>query len=303
MHSPGAWLRNSPSRSVADGVVPFDQPALPQGGHSEVGDPPCQRGSGEIQGSEGPATCSPPFRKSELSSCRQIPMQTLGVPSLEPGASPLVLRTIMQQSVHPTGNHPHGRTDAEAFALQPPDAKNWLAGKDPDAGKDWGQEEKGTTEDEMIGWHHWLDGHEFEQAQGVGDGQGGLACCGPWGRRVRHEWATETKIRYDYCYQNLAPVDLHRVKSWRQFWVKWKETALLLFQAKGVHSGANALKIKTVCLPWRVCSGVLECSRNRVCSACGRTSDWLVTKDSGVSIVSLPLPTGLWSPCLWTAFR
>ena len=60
-------------------------------------------------------------------------------------------------------------------------SKKWFIGKDPDAGKDWRQEEKGTTEDEMVEWHHWLDGHEFEQILGVGDGQGGLACCSPWG--------------------------------------------------------------------------------------------------------------------------
>ena len=78
------------------------------------------------------------------------------------------------QSVNPKGNQSWifiGRTDAEAKTLWPPDAKNWLIGKDPDAGKDWGQEEKGTTEEETVGWHHWLDGHEFEQAPGVGDGQ------------------------------------------------------------------------------------------------------------------------------------
>ena len=76
-----------------------------------------------------------------------------------------------------------GRTDAEAETpiLWPPDTKNWLTGKDPDAGKDWGQEEKGMTEDEMVGWHHRLNGHEFEQAPGVGDGQGSLVCCSPWG--------------------------------------------------------------------------------------------------------------------------
>ena len=75
-----------------------------------------------------------------------------------------------------------GRTDAKAEApiLWPPDAKSCLTGKDPDAGKDWRQEEKGTTEDEMVGWHHWLNEHEFEQALGVGDGQGSLACCSPW---------------------------------------------------------------------------------------------------------------------------
>ena len=74
-----------------------------------------------------------------------------------------------------------GRTDAEAPILWPPDAKNWLTRKDPDVGKDWRQRKKGTTEDEMVGWHHWLDGHEFEQALGVGDGQGSLVCCSPWG--------------------------------------------------------------------------------------------------------------------------
>ena len=78
-----------------------------------------------------------------------------------------------------------GRTDVEAETpiLWPPHAKSWLTGKDPDAGRDWGQKEKGMTEDEMAGWHHWLNGHEYEQAPGVSDGQGGLACCGSWGRK------------------------------------------------------------------------------------------------------------------------
>ena len=77
------------------------------------------------------------------------------------------------------------RTDAKAEApvLSPPHAKSWLIGKDPDAGRDWGQEEKGTTEDEVAGWHHRLDGHESEWTLGVGDGQGGLACCDSWGRK------------------------------------------------------------------------------------------------------------------------
>ena len=76
-----------------------------------------------------------------------------------------------------------GRTDAEAEApiLSPPDVKSWLVWKDPEAGKDWRWEKKGMTEDEMVGWHHWLNGHEFGQAPGVGDGQGGLVCCSPWG--------------------------------------------------------------------------------------------------------------------------
>ena len=78
-----------------------------------------------------------------------------------------------------------GRTDAKAETpiLWPSDVKNWLIWKDPDAGKDWRQEEKRTTEDEMVGWHHQLNGHEFEQAPGFGNGQGGLACCSPWGRK------------------------------------------------------------------------------------------------------------------------
>ena len=71
----------------------------------------------------------------------------------------------------------------EAPILWPPDVKNRFIGKDPDAGTDWRQEEKGTTEDEMVGWHHWLNGGEFEQALGVGDGKGSLACCSPWGHK------------------------------------------------------------------------------------------------------------------------
>ena len=96
--------------------------------------------------------------------------------------------------VNPIGNQSRiliGRTDAEAEApiLWPTYAKSWLIRKDPDAGKDWRQEERGMTEDEMVGWHHQLDGHEFEQALGVGDGQGTLACCSSWGCRVGHNWA------------------------------------------------------------------------------------------------------------------
>ena len=87
--------------------------------------------------------------------------------------------------VNPKGNWPLifiGRTDSEAETaiLWPPDVKNWLIGKDPDAGKDWRQEKKGTTEDEMIGWHYRLNGYEFELALGISEGQGGLACCSPW---------------------------------------------------------------------------------------------------------------------------
>ena len=101
-------------------------------------------------------------------------------------ASPLDCKKI--QPVHPKGDQSWvfiGSTDVEAETpiLWPPDVKSWLIWKDPDAGKDWGQEEKGTTEDEMAGWHHQLDGRESEWTPGVGDGQGGLECCSSWGRK------------------------------------------------------------------------------------------------------------------------
>ena len=98
--------------------------------------------------------------------------------------SPLDCKEI--QLVHPKWDQSWvfiGRTDAKAETpvLWLPDMKNWLIGKDPDAEKDWRQEEKGSTEDEMVGWHHWLNGHEFGWTPGVGNGPGGLVCCGPWG--------------------------------------------------------------------------------------------------------------------------
>ena len=98
------------------------------------------------------------------------------------------------QPIHPKGGQSSvfiGRTDVEAETpiLWPPDAKNWLIGKDPDVGKDWRQE-KGMTEDEMAGWHQ-LNGHEFGSTPGVGDGQGGLVCCSSWGHSLGHDWVTE----------------------------------------------------------------------------------------------------------------
>ena len=92
------------------------------------------------------------------------------------------------KSVNPKGNQPwilNGRTDAEAEApvLWPPDVKSQLIRKDPDAGGNWRQKEKRATEDEMVGWHHWLSGHELEQTPRDGEGQGGLECCSPWGRK------------------------------------------------------------------------------------------------------------------------
>ena len=98
--------------------------------------------------------------------------------------------------VHPKGNKPWifiGKTNAKAEApiLWPPDVKSWLIGKDPDAGKDWKQKEKGATEDEIVRWHHQLNWHEFEQTLGYSEGQGSLACCSPWGRKesdMTYQW-------------------------------------------------------------------------------------------------------------------
>ena len=100
--------------------------------------------------------------------------------------SPLDCKEV--QPVHPKGDQSWvfiGRTDAEAATpiLWLPHVKSWLIGKDPDAGSDWAQEEKGTTEDDMAGWHHRLHGHESEWTPGVGDGQGGLVCCESWGHK------------------------------------------------------------------------------------------------------------------------
>ena len=80
----------------------------------------------------------------------------------------------------------------------PPDAKNWLIGKDPDPEKDWRQEEKGMTQDEMARWHHWLNGHQFEQALGVGDGQGSLECYSPWGCKELSDWTELNRINQLY---------------------------------------------------------------------------------------------------------
>ena len=96
--------------------------------------------------------------------------------------------------------------------LWPPHAKSWLIGKDSDAGRDWGQEEKGMTEDEMAGWHHWLDERECEWTPGVDDGQGGLACCDSWGRK---ELDTTERLNWTESYWSSAAevVGIHTTES------------------------------------------------------------------------------------------
>ena len=154
--------------------------------------------------------------------------------------SPLDCKEI--QPVHSKGDQSWvfiGRTDAEAETpvLWPPHAKSWLIGKDSDAGRDWGQEEKGTTEDEMAGWHHQLGGHEFEWTPGVGDGQGGLACCDSWGCKESdtterlnwtelncgtelsssHEWAYLTLINISWAGLHYCPHFTDEDMSYRSY--------------------------------------------------------------------------------------
>ena len=139
------------------------------------------------------------------------------------------------QPVHSKGDQPwdfFGRNDAKAETpvLWPPRAKSWLTGKDSDAGRDWGQEEKGTTEDEMAGWHHWLDGRESEWTPGDGDGQGGLACCNSWGRKE-----SDTTERLNWTELNLYP--------WLPWWLNGKESACQC-RRHGFHPWVGKI-------PWR----------------------------------------------------
>ena len=105
------------------------------------------------------------------------------------------------KAVHPKTNQSWifiGRTEAEAPVLWPPYTKNWLIGKDPDVGIVWKLEDKGTTEDEMVGWHHWLNGHESEQTLGVGDGQRSLVCCSPWDHKELDRTQQLKELSYHY---------------------------------------------------------------------------------------------------------
>ena len=166
--------------------------------------------------------------------------------------SPLDTKEI--KSVNPKGSQPWiliGRIDAEAPILWPPDLRTWITGKDLDAGKDWRQEERGTTEDEMVGWHHWLNGREFEQALGDGDGQGGLVCCSLRGRKQSDtiEWLKNTTTKrwpratssarflrkgwnWDFYKTYILVTSLNKNSGWGLWgWVYdfWFNSALLNF--------------------------------------------------------------------------
>ena len=152
--------------------------------------------------------------------------------------SPLDYKEI--QPVHPKGDQSWifiWRTDAETETpvVWPPDSKNCLIWKDPDAGKDWRQEEKGMTEDEMVGWQHWLDGHVLEQAPGLGDGQGSLECCSPWGRK---ESDMTERLNWAECRHGSG-----RCGEWR--WIKTQLGPL-------ERSVQTAQKSRVLCLHWNV---------------------------------------------------
>ena len=141
-----------------------------------------------------------------------------------------------------------GRTNsgAETPILWPPQAKNWLIGKDPDAGKDWRQEEKGMTEDEMVGWHHRLDGHEFEQTLGNGDGWGSL------GQRIGHDWATEL----NWTELTIKKATKWGLKSQKQIQHKFINSSLLQWVLslcpKGLHGSHNSLVLEE----WSLSRGI-----------------------------------------------
>ena len=134
-------------------------------------------------------------------------------PYLAPALHPFTTRNLESpldckeiQPVYPKGDQSWvfiGRTDVEAETpvIRPPDVKSWLIGKDSDAGKDWGQAEKGTTEDEMVAWHHWTNRHGFGWTLGVGDVQGGLACYSLWGHKESDatEWLNWTELKPGLC--------------------------------------------------------------------------------------------------------
>ena len=171
--------------------------------------------------------------------------------------SPLDCKEI--QPVHPKGDQSWvfiGRTDAEAETpiIWPPHAKSWLIGKDPDAGRNWGQEEKGTTEDEMAGWHHQLNGHEFGWTLGVADGQGGLACCNSWGRKESDmteqlNWTDTYEYRYiilNYDFKNSAKMlQKQKFQNWKyrgfRIWVY-----PLFIICKNVHSFKWASRVQAI---------------------------------------------------------
>ena len=159
--------------------------------------------------------------------------------------SPLDCKEI--QPVHPKGNQSWlfiGRTDTEAEApiLLSPDVKNWLLGKDPAAGKDWRWEEKGMTEDEMVGWHHWLSGDEFEQTLGDSEGQGSLACCSPWGCKesdMIEQWSNKQLL----FINSLLAGEIKGVTISQFFYLSSTDSLLYKLRFPYTHLSRNCFEI------------------------------------------------------------
>ena len=179
--------------------------------------------------------------------------------------SPVDFKEI--QPVHPKGDKSlvfFGRTDAEAETpiLWPAGVKNWLIWEDPEAGKDWTRNEKGSTKDEMVRWHHWLNGHEFESTQGVDDGQGGLACCSPWGHRVRHGWATEL----DWTESREVFVDIFKKIFFFLFFTLSQRPSGLSWESstKNFEGRRDCWKL------YKLLNKLVQvmCSSNQVCLSC-----------------------------------
>ena len=151
--------------------------------------------------------------------------------------------------INPKGNQPWifiERTDAEAelLILWPPDAKSCLIWKDPDAGKEWRQEEKGMTEDEMVGWHHWFSGHEFVHTPGDVEGKGGLVCCSPWGHKESNttEWLNWTSKAVGNTEARWGTTI-----NWPTHFVPYTFTHVHASRAHTVGEGQGSL---ACCSPW-----------------------------------------------------
>ena len=208
--------------------------------------------------------------------------------------SPLDCKEI--QPDHPKGNQSWifiGRTDVEAETpiLWPPDVKNWLIENDPDAGKDWRQDKKGTTEDEMVGWHHRLNGHEFEQAPGVGDGQGSRVCCSSWGHKESNttEWLnwielrgyiSEIRLRLEKLKAKIQ--SLMTTHSWCRFGLLTACCIHTLALASSWDLFASPLTLGD--LPWPT-----EQKCQHVISKCRLLEVWHILSDSCASVTSQSL--------------
>ena len=145
-----------------------------------------------------------------------------------------------------------GWTDAEAPI---PDVKNWLTGKDPDIGKDGRQEEKGTTEDEMVGWHYWLNGHGFGWPPGVGEGQGGLACCSSWGRKDLRmtELLNWTELKVQLFWIPNCILFSPQNNTYEKYLIMWHQYQRIIQLHRGKYASPkkSILKKESDILPWK----------------------------------------------------